>query len=372
MKSILYSASSCLLVAILSISNSARADTPLGWISSANPSAYTTTKGELEVTLATLAVNDSIDFLNIREDLLANTQRLVGDSGDLSGAKFEIHYGITEAISVFYRRQQHQLTVDLGTINSISVEDIDDSLNTEQQLIGFKWTIFQTGLLNPNNRHTAVSIEMSGFSNSSDNFDVLINEINLDNLIVSFTNPQTFSVADLEDEGWKSRLILSWPLQELGIGSIWVGYGKSKATSATTSDISSPNFSQLFEQDFELDQTYVYLGASLNIQLTTRTPLIISYEYININDSNFNQNPLVPAAGLPGFLSGTNQIDIDANHTLNARLSYWLTPQLSLSLSGNLYSNQFLGVLPHYSNPLSGSFSDAPYGFAGVELGYKF
>ncbi len=74
----------------------------------------------------------------MRDELIANNRALAGDSGDLSGAKFEIHYGITQAISVFYRQQQHQLTVDIGTINSVSVVDIDDSLVTTQQTIGFK------------------------------------------------------------------------------------------------------------------------------------------------------------------------------------------------------------------------------------------
>ena len=33
----------------------------------------------------------------MRDELIVNNRALAGDSGDLSGAKFEIHYGITHA-----------------------------------------------------------------------------------------------------------------------------------------------------------------------------------------------------------------------------------------------------------------------------------
>ena len=99
------------------------ADTPLGWINSSNNAAYTTARGDLEISIAGLAVNDSLDFFNIRDDLIANNRRLAGDSGDLSGEKLELHYGVFEEFSVFYKRQQHSLTVDLGTISSINLID---------------------------------------------------------------------------------------------------------------------------------------------------------------------------------------------------------------------------------------------------------
>ncbi|MDD9960250.1 MAG: hypothetical protein OXU66_15125, partial [Gammaproteobacteria bacterium] len=70
-----------------------RADTLLGWINAGNVSAYTTNQGKFELSLAGLAVNDSLDFLNIRDDLIANNQRLAGKSGDLDGFKFEMSYG---------------------------------------------------------------------------------------------------------------------------------------------------------------------------------------------------------------------------------------------------------------------------------------
>ncbi|MCH2356854.1 MAG: hypothetical protein MK319_09330, partial [Pseudomonadales bacterium] len=107
---------SYLCAMLLLASNASHGDTPLGWISAGNPSAYTTTAGEFEINVSGLAVNDGIDFLNIRDDLLSSTEKLVGDSGDLFGAKLELHYGINSDLSVFYRLQVHELTVELGDI----------------------------------------------------------------------------------------------------------------------------------------------------------------------------------------------------------------------------------------------------------------
>lgn len=370
MKSSIRSLRITLLLPLLSVSP-AVADTPLGWINSGTTSAYTTTQGEFEFSLAGLAVNDTIDFINARDDLIAADRRLAGKSGDLDGHKIEAHYGITDTLSVFLRRQEHGLTVELGEINSVNLVDIDTELLTEQLAAGAKWTLYQGNLLNSDNRNSALSLELTAYQNQSDDFDVVIDEISFDNLQIFFRDPQTFSVAALEDSGWKARFIYSWPMLELGVASLWAGYGESEAESRTTSDLTSATLKRAFEQEFDIEESYFYLGASLNLQLTPRLPLSINYEYISISDSDFSRLPENPPAGLPGFLAASQSTE-DANHTLNARISYWLSPQFNVSLTGNLYSNQFLGVLPHYNNPLSGSFSSLLYGYAGLELGYRF
>lgn len=361
----------CLQLSLILWSGTVVADTPLGWINSANPAAYTTNRHELEISVAGLAVNDAIDFLNYRDDLIAASGRLEGDSGNLSGSRLELSYGITSDLSVFYRRQQHELTLDLGEISSVNLINIDKSLNTLTESAGIKWTFFRGNLLNPDNRFSAASLELSGVRNESDDFDIVLNEIRLDNLTVFFRDPQTFSVANMEDDGWKARLIYSWPLAENGIGTIWAGYGESQSQSGTKSDLTNATLARIFRQDFYQDETYAYLGASLNYQVTPRLPLLVSYEFINVTDSKFERIPENPNTQLLSFFAGTGISTETSNHTLQARASYWLLPKLNIAITGNLYSNQFVGILPHYSNPLSGSFSSAPYGFIGLELGYK-
>ena len=50
-------------------------DTPIAWINTNNPADYTN-RGELEISAATLAVIDIIDFRNYRADLVAASGNL--------------------------------------------------------------------------------------------------------------------------------------------------------------------------------------------------------------------------------------------------------------------------------------------------------
>lgn len=357
---------------LFGLAHDSLADTPLGWVNSSNMSAYTTTAGDLELSASLQAVNGAIDFLDIREDLFASNQRLQGKSGDLRGNKFEVHYGITDYLSLFGRHQEHSLVVDLGEIASANIVDIDGSLDTTQQEIGLKWTLFEADLLNPDNRQTAFSLMITGFRNETKDFDALIDQLNFTNLTIFFADPTTFSVSSMEDQGWTARAFYTRPLERLGIASVWMGYGESSATSGTSTNAVNGTIKRLFTQDFEVKEEYFYLGASLNFLLTPRWPVSLSYEYIDIAESRFQRDPVTPVTQLPGFLSSSGPSAEHANHTLQGRISYWLTPQLNVSFSGNLFSNQFLGRLPHYNNPLGESFSAAPYGFIGAELGYRF
>lgn len=350
----------------------AQADTPPGWINAANPSAYTATQGKLELRGSVQVVNSTIDFLNIREDLLASNQRLVGNSGDLIGIDFETHYGITDSLSVFGRYRQHELTADLGEFSSINVLEIDESLDTTQKEIGLRWMFWESDLLAPESRKTGISLQVTAYENYSDDFDVVIDQLTIDSLIVRFLEPTTFSVSDMEDDGWTAKVIYTNHLDRLGTASFWLGYGESSATSGTSTNAGNGTIKQLVTQDFLIEEEYFYLGASLSAQLTPRLPLTVSYEYIDISESKFSRKTGSAPSSLPGFLTSSGTAMESANHTLNARLSYWITPDINVGLTGSLFSNQFLGRLPHYNNPLSESFSSTPYGFIGLELGLNW
>ena len=60
------------------------------------------------------------------------------------------------------------------------------------------------------------------------------------------------------------------------------------------------------------------------------------------------------------------------NHTFYGRVSWWITPNVYTSLSGKLFTNQFVGVVPHFNNPLSARFSETPYGYLELGIGFKF
>ena len=93
-----------LALAIASLTaGAAQADSPLGWVHADHNSAYTLNERTFELTLGAIAVNEDLDFLDVREDLLAGTRQLEGDSGDISGNNLELHVGILPWLSALRR-----------------------------------------------------------------------------------------------------------------------------------------------------------------------------------------------------------------------------------------------------------------------------
>lgn len=348
------------------------ADSPLGFIHSDNPSAYTIPAWDYEITLAGLAVNDTIDFLDVRKDLLAGTRKLVGDSGDLTGRRAEMHLGLTSYLSAFYRRQEQDLKIELGSIASVNLLDIDDGLSTTMTAYGLKWNFYEAGYSDNGNPWHAASLELTRTSNKTKDYEGVIDKLKVDaNLSVSFITPETFRLQQMEDDGWEARLLYSIPLGEKISTSFWAGYAENEATSGTGSSIVDSFLAPAFEQSFRTQEKHVLLGASVNWPITPRMPLQLSYEYVRINDAELTADVNALNSLLPSFLRGNNLNTAGTrdNHTLRGSLSYWVTPYAHISLIGKLYSNQFLGIIPHYNNPLSGSFAENPYGYAGIQIG---
>lgn len=371
MKATISQFTSVVSILIASATGSVFADTPLGWLNRDFPSAYTQTARTIDLQLGAIAVNETLDVLNIRDDILAGTRRLEGKSGDLDGYKVDLQVGITSSISAFYRRQEQSLVVDLGEVNSVELTALDDSLDTTSTTYGFKWNFFESGYFDNASAWHAASLEVARVENRTQDFTGKVKRLKLDTIEVTFTNPQEFRLENLEDEGWSARLLYSFPLNPVMTTTVWAGYSESDSTSGTNSDISVEVFKQAFLQAFSTEENLIKLGAGLNWQLTPRIPLQVSYEYLRINKSDtvIEGNSLNSA--LPSFLRGNNLTDSSGsgNHTVQGSLSYWLTPNVNFSLSAKVFSNQFLGVLPHFNNPLSGSFSDKPYGYAGFSIG---
>lgn len=356
------------------ISPALRADTPLGWISADHLSAYTVDSGAFDVSVSALAVNETVDFLDIREDLLAGTRQLGGDSGDLVGNRAEVQFGVTSFLSVFYREQQQDLTVDIGEVSSINLISIDNALKTKSIAYGLKWNIYESGYQDNSRSWRAASLEISRTENTTNDFTGTLDRISLgEGLVITFGEPRTFRLQDLDDEGWQARFLYSFPLGDQLTTTVWAGYAENKSSSGTGSDIPSLALAPAFEQSIATDEDQVLVGAGLNWQITPRMPLQLTYEYIMINDSETELVTNPSNALLPSFLRASNisTVEADSNHTLRGNLSYWITPRINLGLTAKLFSNQFLGVVPHYNNPLSSSFADAPYGYVGVNLGIK-
>ena len=100
------------------------------------------------------------------------------------------------------------MTVDIGEVSSINLLDIEDSLDTTLTSYGFKWNLFESGLFDNARPWHALSLEVSRIENSTDDFKGRLDRINItENFKIFFTNPQTFALENLEEDGWLSRLL---------------------------------------------------------------------------------------------------------------------------------------------------------------------
>ena len=356
----------------VSISSAASAAEPLGWIGNDHTSAYTLGAGEIELSGGLSRVNDTIDFLDLREDILGGNSRLIDNSGDLEGTRNEVRVGIWRGLELYYQRHDFDLTLKTRTSARVDIIDLSEQLSTEQTSWGAKFVLYENRPGNKAMGGSSFAIDVRRTENESRDFDGYIETFRLnDNFSATFNPPQRFAMDNLSDEGWQARLLYSTDLSNSVQASIWAGYGESESTSGTSTEIEFPSIAEQFEQSFFIEETQYMAGASINLQGIPRMPIQLGYEYIKINkrDAVINSSN---STLIPSFLRGGNILgSADTNHTAYGTVSWWITPHLYTSLSGKLFKNQFVGVTPHYNNPLSASFSDTTYGYLSLSIGVK-
>lgn len=354
-------------------SQAAAADEATGWIGNDHMSAYTLDMGEFELSGGLSQVNDTIDFLNVREDMLAGNSRLIDNSGDLDGVRGEARFGIWRGLEVFYKRHDFDLTLKTSPTTRANIIDLSNKLSTTQTSWGAKFVLYESEGSNSALGGSSFTVDLRRVESESDDFGGYLESFRLNaNANISFDPPERFTMDRLEDEGWQARLLYSNDLGNSSQFSVWAGYGESDASSGTSTDIAFDFIAEQFLQTFDIEETQYMAGASLNLQAIPRLPIQIGYEYIKINrrESVINSSN---SSLIPSFLRGSNiQNTADTNHTAYGTVSWWFTPHLYTSLSGKLFKNQFVGIMPHYNNPLSASFSETLYGYVTLSLGLKF
>jgi len=359
-------------LALGSLSAAAVADTPAGWISADNYGAYTLGTLDFELHLGGIAMNDGLDFSDSRYDILSNASLLEGEDRDLAGSVIDFQLGLTSFLTAFYRRQDSDLSIDFSYTPSVGLVTIDDELQTESDTYGLKWNIYESGR-SRSNAWTATSLELSFSEGSSDDFSGSYNGMTIQGQYTPFGTDATFTLQDLEDEAWKVRLIHTAPISRSITGTVWGGYSETEATASTS--LSAVNLlAPTLVQGFKTETSQYTLGGSLNWQITPRMPLQLSYEYIKVQDrDDIMQVDPVLDPYLPDFLQAGNVGgDVEnENHIISANLSYWITRNITVSITGKVFSNQFLGVTPHYHNPLTAAFAQESYSYAGLHLGIK-
>ena len=354
----------------------AQAEQPFGWTGIGHPSAYALAPGEFELSGNLLRVDDTIDFLNLRNDLLAGNQRLVGNSGDLDGRGGELRIGVWDSLELFYRQTDQDLVLNIGPVSSADIDNLDTQLRTEREAYGIKWVFFESLNQDLSQPWTSAALELTSSQNRSDDFGGDLAGFRFSATGgVRFDPPGRFGLDRLRDEGWGARLLFSSALNASTTTTAWAGYGQTEASSGTSWDIDVGFFRDAFLQTFDIEESQYRLGASVNWQYFPRLPVQVGYEYIAITDrkQTVKRGKGSLSGLIPSFLNGGGLAESEThNHTVYGSVNWWVTPQIYLGAGGKLFSSQFTGIIPHYNNPLSSSFSNITYGYVELKLGVKF
>jgi len=251
------------------------------------------------------------------------------------------------------------------------VDDLDQALRTQVQTTGFKWVLRETVLRDRAQPWSSLALEGSYTKSKSDEFGGFVSRLDLgDNAFITFNPTSKFAMDRLQDQGWNTRLIYTYPITISTTASVWGGYAERDSSSGTRWDIDFGVLERAFFQSFSSSEKQAIVGFNLNWQQYPRLPVQLGVEYLRILDRK-EDNQASTSPLLPNFLSGRGA---GANSNIKARASvaWWATPQIYLQASGHLFQNQFTGILSHYNNPISGNFSELMYGYAELKVGVRF
>jgi hypothetical protein len=249
---------------------------------------------------------------------------------------------------------------------------VDSKLRTQRKSYGVEWVFYEAATKDKSSPWRSASLEIASIDNTSQDFSAYIQRIRLNaTTIIDFNPAQRFAINRMADDGWTARVALTQALSNNVTSNVWLSHARTDASSGTASDITSTTIANAFLQTFDLKEQQWTAGASLRWNITPRLPLTLSYEYINITDRNLVATRASTAVTLPSFLRADNLTTETSNHVIEGSVDWWITPSVFIGAGGKLMSNQFLGILPHYNNPLSGSLSDIAYGYAELRFGMK-
>ena len=328
--------------------------------------AYTPNQWEGEFTVQWLLVNDTLDILDVREDMAAGSSLFKDHTGDLNGGRIMFNLGIYPSVMAFVRGEFHEIVTELGESSTFGYVDSDRGVSTWGHEAGLRWNFLDMPFVD-----LAAAVEAAWVGHSSDDFSFRFMKVNAGNTMLRFSSPREIRLSSMKDYGWRIALMLSKAMGEIFLCNLWIGYESMKATSAISTTIAYAPIKRNFDRRFTVDEDQFHLGMGLIWQLHPRVPVEFHYEYLRLSRNERSTGERNTSA-LARYTNPEGLAPEESNHVLTGKIGFWLTPNLNLNLEGRLMTNQFLGIVPHYNNTITSRFFRAMYGYIGLGVGYAF
>jgi hypothetical protein len=335
------------------------------WVFQDIPSAFTLRKGTVELTARYLTINDTLDVFDVREKQLDGSDLFGGSIGDYSGFKGILNYGVTDRLMLHYSYQYGDLDTTLGTSATFENLDSTDDLST-----GWHDVRLRLNLLPERRSAPALALEAAYLRHGSDDASISFTAVRSADTEIIFASRENIELSDLHDRGFELRLLLSKTMSWF-TPTVWAGYRHFSVDTEVSTSISLASIKENFDRDLEIDEDALTLGVTFGLQFSKRLPVFLSYRYITLNRSIDTDKPLNTSI----LARYTNPVDMDEedhNHIFSGKAVFWLTPHVNLNVQAYAFTNQFLGVVPHYNNPFTNRFFDKTYGYLGFGLGLIF
>jgi hypothetical protein len=334
----------------------------------------TPAKNKLTTNASLDIVNDTVDFLDLRE-----SEGVKGDSGDYLGGHISSQYQLHPewAINADYWRREIEFGKDTNKLNSgaLGLTYFPASLSTDRSNLAFKLSFWgnqadevaKTSPTNINGR-TINEVMVSNPRDTQLQLDTIythkidfMNQVNIFgslgyskvkvdelDLIVRLTGDRRDCTANINIDS--NNNLSATPI------------GRCLIDGLIVRDIDIGNYADQFDldvkKDLNYDSYYASLGGSWNWRYRQfESQLAYQYQRLwrkDIDDriSNFGNSP------------------IKDNHTFGAKFSYDFTPKLTGYLQGQLFQNNLVGYVPFLYNGVTASRLDKRYGLASIGIQY--
>ncbi|MEA3316021.1 MAG: hypothetical protein U9Q30_09215 [Campylobacterota bacterium] len=319
-------------------------------------------ENKIQIRTSYLKVNDTIDFLDIKESELGSYGDSFDTIGDMDGYDFNLRYGLSSKNSIFINYQRWNVDYGDSTLNNNKI-DIYNRFNIYKTIsfdIGYiqdkanpitiKNDKMLNSMINKIKPNSGIKID-NGSIIEDDGTITTINDSNGNQL-----SPY-ISIEDLQSSSYYTRLLFGYNISRSSFLDFYLGYRYNDIkTKIFIYPKTNADFNSKIEEfnipNLNRDETVVTLGATYTLQLK-RNIYEFNYEYNKV----FRDDELSYA---------------NISHILNITIAKEIRDKLLLYIGGKVMFQQFNTDLPYLYNKYTQTQFDKKYGFAKVGVVYSF
>lgn len=317
---------------------------------------------KVQIRTSYLKVNDTIDFLNIKDSELGSYGDSFDTIGDMDGYDFNLRYGLSSKDSIFLNYQKWNIDYGDSTLNNNKI-DIYNRFNIYKTIsfdIGYKQDKANpinikndkilNSMINKIKPNSGIKID-NGSIIGDDGSISTINDANGNQL-----SPY-ISIEDLESNSYYTRLLFGYNISKISFLDFYLGYRYNDIkTKISIYPKTNADFNDKIK-DFNIpnlnrDETVATFGINYTLQLK-RYIYEFNYEYNKI----FRDTDLAYA---------------NTSNILNITIAREISNQLLFYIGGKVMFEQFNTDLPYLYNKYTQTQFDKKYGFAKVGIVYYF